>query len=279
MEYVKAGQPRVVALFLVSVLAAMLLARRGGPLLIVVVLAAVGLTVAGAAMLNNTIERDIDARMARTRDRPIAAGRLQPRRALLAGLAAVAGGVTVLAFGAGLLPAALALAGAVYYVAIYTILIKPRTALSAVPGGLAGIFPPLVGWAATGAPWTARIVFLCALVFVWSPPHFWALSFALRPEYVASGVPTPVVRYGESVTCLQILACVTTLTALTMLPAVAGLYGPVYLGAALAAGLGLLFLALRLTVQRSAGSAWALFKCSGPYLALLLAAMPLDRLH
>jgi protoheme IX farnesyltransferase len=279
MEYVKASQPRVVALFLVTVLAAMLLARRGGPLLIVAVLAAVALTVAGAAILNNYVERDVDKRMARTRTRPIAAGRLQPRRALVAGLGAVAAGAAALAVTAGFLPAVLAIAGAAYYVAVYTILIKPRTALSAVPGSLAGIFPPLIGWTATGAPWSAKIVFLCALIFVWSPPHSWALSFALRPEYVSSGIPTPAVKYGENVTCLQILACIATLTALTMLPAAAGLYGSIYFAVALAGGCALLVLALRLAMRRTAGCAWTLFKCSGPYLALLLVAMPLDRLH
>ena len=192
------------------------------------VVVAAGLTVAGAAMLNNYLERDLDRRMERTRRRPIAAGAVSPRRALAVSLCATAAGVLGLLLVAGTPAAVLALCGAVYYVVVYTLFLKPRTPLSALPGGIAGIFPALIGWTAAGGGWSHDIVFVCALIVVWSPPHFWALSLALKDDYASSGIPTPSVAYGERTTCRQILVLVAVLTALTAAPLAWGLSGLVY---------------------------------------------------
>jgi len=278
MDYVKAAQPRIVALFLVTVLAAMLLAGGAGAWLVIAVLAATALTVAGAALLNNVIERNLDARMERTRRRPTASGRLRPGRARAAGLAAVAAGVLALWATAGGEAALLGLLGAAYYVLVYTLLFKPRTALSSVPGALAGVFPALIGWAASGAPWSADILFLCAVVFVWSPPHFWALSLAREDDYRASGIPTPAVRYGERITRVLIVAFFAAFTGIVTAAAVAGLYGVAYGGIALATTLVLWFFVVRLLVTRTSAAAWALFKVSGPCLAAIVAAAVVDRL-
>ncbi len=278
VNYVKAAQPRVVALFLLTVLAAMLLAGRPRPVLIAVVIAATGLTVAGAAILNNVLEREPDRHMGRTRRRPTATGSLTPRRALAAGLASTAAGAGILWASAGAVPALLALSGAVYYALVYTLVLKPRTPLSAIPGSLAGVFPPLIGWAAAGAPWTATIVYLCALIAVWSPSHSWALSLAHEDDYRVAGIPTPAVSYGARTARRQILAAVAVLTALTLVPFLAGLYGVPYLVIAAAAGLAAWYLALRLYVRQSRSAAWVFFKFSGPYLAVIIAAMLLDRL-
>src|SRR5665647_2044715 len=245
MDYVKAAQPRIVALFLVTVLAAMLLAGAPGAAQMVAVLAATGLTVAGATMLNNMLERDPDARMERTRRRPTASGRLRPGRALTAGLAAVAAGVL---------------------------------ALWAVAGGLAAVFALLGGWAATGAPWSGDVLFLCVVVFTWSPPHFWALSLAREDDYRSSGIPTPAVRYGERTTRVLIVGFFAALTGIVTAAAVTGLYGIPYLALALAANLVLWFFVTRLLVAQTSAAAWALFKVSGPCLAAIVAAAVVDRL-
>ena len=278
MDYVNAAQPRIVALFLVTVLAAMLLAGSPGAWLVSAVLAATALTVAGAALLNNVIERDADARMERTRRRPTASGRLRPGRALAAGLAAVAAGVLALWATAGGLAAVFALLGAAYYVLVYTLLLKPRTALSSVPGALSGVSPALIGWAATGTPWSGDILFLCAVVFVWSPPHFWALSLAREDDYRSSGIPTPAVRYGERTTRLLMVAFFAVLTGIVVAAALTGLYGVPYAAIALAANLVLWFFVAGLLAARSGDAAWALFKVSGPCLAVIVAAAVVDRL-
>ena len=278
MDYVKAAQPRIVALFLVTVLAAMLLAGAPGAAQMVAVLAATGLTVAGATMLNNMLERDPDARMERTRRRPTASGRLRPGRALAAGLAAVAAGVLALWAVAGGLAAVFALLGAAYYVLVYTLLLKPHAALSSVPGALAGVFPALIGWAATGAPWSGDVLFLCVVVFTWSPPHFWALSLAREDDYRSSGIPTPAVRYGERTTRVLIVGFFAALTGIVTAAAVTGLYGIPYLALALAANLVLWSFVARLLAVRSSDAAWALFKVSGPCLAAIVAAAVVDRL-
>ncbi len=278
MDYVKAAQPRIVALFLVTVLAAMLLAGAPSAAEVVAVLAATGLTVAGAALLNNMLERDLDARMERTRRRPTASGRLRPGRALAAGLVAVAAGVLALWATAGGLAAVFALLGAAYYVLVYTLLLKPRTALSSIPGALAGVFPALIGWTATGAPWSADILFLCAAVFTWSPPHFWALSLARADDYRSSGIPTPAVRYGERTTRLLIVAFFAAWTSIVTAAAVTGLYGIPYIALALAASFILWFFVARLLATTTSIAAWALFKVSGPCLAAIVLAAVVDRL-
>jgi protoheme IX farnesyltransferase len=278
MDYLRAAKPRVVGLFLFTVLAAMLLAGRPAAWLMAAVLISTGLTLAGASILNNHVERETDRRMERTRRRPTATGSLSPARALTAGLACVGIGAAALLATAGPLAAALAIAGAAYYVVVYTLLLKPRTSMSAVPGGLAGIFPPLVGWAASGASWSGGILFLCAVIYVWSPAHFWALAYARRDDYVLAGLPTPAESYGEKNACLYILVYVCALTALAVLPVAAGVYGSLYLALSLAAGVAFLALAVQLLLSRSRARAWTVYKFSGPYLAVVILAMLLDRL-
>ena len=278
MEFVRAAQPRIVGLFLVTVLAALLLAGSPGVAVSVAVLAATGLTVAGAAILNNVLEREADARMERTRRRPTATGSLSPGHATAAALVAVAAGVLALWAVAGPAAAGFALAGAVYYALVYTLLFKPHTALSSVPGALAGVFPALVGWAATGEPFSADVAYLCAVIFLWSPPHFWALSLAREEDYRASGIPTPPVRYGERPTQLLIVGFVAALTVVVVTVLTTGLYGDVYGVPAVAATAVLWVFVAHLLDVPGPARAWALFKVSGPCLAVMVAAAVLDRL-
>jgi len=278
MDYLRAAQPRIVALFLVTVLAAVLLCGAPEAWRVLAVLAATALTVGGAALLNNVIERDLDRRMERTRRRPTASGRIPPARATAAGLVGVAAGAAALWAVAGGLAAVFALLGAFYYVVVYTLLLKPRTALSAVPGGVAGVFPALIGWAATGAGWSGAILWLCVLVPVWSPPHSWALTLALEDDYLASGIPSPPTRYGETTTRNLIAGFVALLTVTLAVPLGTGLFSAVYAAGAVVAVVLLWAFALRLLVRRSSAAAWALFKVTGPCLALVLAAAVADRL-
>jgi protoheme IX farnesyltransferase len=278
MDYLRAAQPRIVALFLVTVLAAVLLCGAPEAWRVLAVLAATALTVGGAAMLNNVIERDLDRRMERTRRRPTASGRIPPARAAAAGLVSVAAGVAALWAVAGGPAAVFALLGAFYYVVVYTLLLKPRTALSAVPGGVAGVFPALIGWAATGSGWSGAILWLCVLVVVWSPPHSWALTLALEDDYLASGIPTPPARYGEVATRNLIAGFVALLTVVLAVPLGTGLFGAVYAAGMVVAAVLLWAYALRLLGRASSAAAWALFKVTGPCLALVLAAAVADRL-
>jgi len=274
----RTAKPRIVALFALTVLVAAVLAGPPGAAVTAAIVAAASLTVAGAAVLNNCLERDLDARMTRTRRRPTADGTLPARAALTAGLLAVAGGVSAVWLCGGALAAAFAAAGAAYYVLVYTLLLKPRTAYSSLPGGLAGVFPALIGWTAAGGGLSGPIVVLCVLIAVWSPPHFWALAFALQDDYLASGVPTPPGVLGETAAARLILAAAVALVAVTLAPVVTGLYGPVYLLVAAPAGLGFLLVALALARHRRRTTALLLHKLSGPYLAAILAAMVAERL-
>jgi protoheme IX farnesyltransferase len=278
MDYVRAAQPRIVALFLVTTLAAMLLCGAPSVWRTLAVLAATALTVGGAAILNNVIERDLDRRMERTRRRPTASGHIAPARAGAAGLAGVAAGALALWAVAGGLAAAFALLGAVYYVALYTLVLKPRTPLSAVPGGVAGVFPALIGWAATGAGWSGAILWLCVLIPVWSPPHSWALTLALADDYAASGIPAPPTRYGEAATSTLIVRFMVLLTVVLAAPLPTGLFGAVYAAGAAVAVVLLWTFTQRLLRRGSAAAAWALFKVTGPCLALVLAAAVAGRL-
>jgi protoheme IX farnesyltransferase len=272
------AKPRIVALFALTVLAATVLAGPAGPALTLAIVASSALTVGGAAALNNYLERGLDARMTRTRRRPTAAGTVTPRAALAFGLLSTAAGVAAVWACGGAVAAGFAAAGAAWYVVVYTLLIKPRTAFSSLPGGLAGIFPALIGWTAAGGGLSGQIVFLCALIAVWSPPHFWALAFARQDDYLASGVPTPPVVLGEAAAARVIRAAAAVLVALTVTPVATGLYGPAWLAVALPAGLAFLLVAGELARRRRRAVAFLLYKLSGPYLAALLVAMVVERL-
>ncbi len=179
--------------------------------------------------MNHWYDRDIDAGMKRTADRPVASGRVSPAAALTYGLVLGALAFAILAVGVNMLAAVLSLSGFLGYVLVYTVWLKRTTPQNIVIGGAAGAVPPLVGWAATtgSLSWTA--LYLFAIVFYWTPPHFWALSLLMKDEYASAGVPMlPVVR-GERETRRQILLYSLLLYAVTQLPFCAGGFGAVYL--------------------------------------------------
>jgi protoheme IX farnesyltransferase len=250
----------------------------GDPKVSKIALACVGgyMSAGGAGAVNHWYDRDIDAQMARTASRPIPAGRVSPRAALIYGCALAFGSFVLMWLTLNLLAALLAFAGFVGYVGVYTVWLKRRTWHNIVIGGAAGAIPPLVGWAAVrgSLSWTA--VYLFAIVFYWTPPHFWALSLLMKGEYEKVGVPMlPVVR-GEAMTRQQILLYSLLLYSLTQLPFCAGAFGVVYLVASMALGGGFIALAVLLIRRRDRASALRLYLYSLAYLALLFGAMVAD---
>jgi protoheme IX farnesyltransferase len=278
-DYVTLTKPRIMSLLLVTGFCGMIAGAHGWPGTERAVAATVGLALAcgGASALNHVLDRDIDPLMgARTKRRPVASGRVPASRALEFGLALSALSFVLLASTVNLLTAALALVGNLFYVLVYTRWLKRTTPQNIVIGGAAGAVPPLVGWsAATGHLGIAAWI-LFAIVFVWTPPHFWALALLIKDNYANAKVPMlPVVR-GERETARQIVLYSVVLLGVTLLPWAAGGAGPLYVVAAL--GLGAVFVGLAEGLRRSTTPRRAalLFHYSLLYLALLFAALALD---
>jgi protoheme IX farnesyltransferase len=275
-DYVALTKPKVQSLLLLTTVTTMLVA--GSPSLALVLLTCIGgyLSAGGAGAVNHWFDRDIDAQMARTADRPVPSGRVAPHAALAFGLALGALAFVELTLFVNLTAALLSFSGFLGYVLVYTVWLKRRTAQNIVIGGAAGAVPPLVGWAAVRGTVGGTAILLFAIVFFWTPPHFWALSLLMKDEYAKVGVPMlPVVR-GEDETRRQILLYSVLLYAVTQLPFCAGGFGAIYLVASLI--LGGAFIGGAVLLQRRADrrSALKLYLFSLLYLALLFCAMVLD---
>ncbi|MGH7728563.1 MAG: heme o synthase [Vulcanimicrobiaceae bacterium] len=279
VDYFELTKPRIIVLLLVTTLAAMIMAARGVPPLGLVLVTMIGgaLAAGSAGAFNCVIDRDIDRLMRRTMARPVAAGRISPRAAL-----AFALGLEILSFAllyryAGPLAAWLSLAGNAYYVGIYTLWLKRTTTLNIVIGGAAGAVPPLVGWAAVTHGIGLPALGLFALIFLWTPPHFWALALMADTDYARAGIPMlPNVR-GSEHTKREIFAYTVVLVAGSLALVPLGVMGLWY--AVPAAILGAIFLwdAWRMLRGPTKPLARIVFKYSLLYLALMCAAMVLDR--
>jgi heme o synthase len=277
-DLVMLTKPRIISLLLVTTVAPMFVARTPTFALVALVTVAGYLMAGGANAVNMYLDRDIDDRMARTRLRPIPSGRMNPRAVLAFGVTLATAATLLFAVGANVLSAALALAGFYYYVFVYTRWLKRRTPQNIVVGGAAGAFPPLVGWAAATGRIDLAAVFLFLIVFYWTPPHFWALALLKQNDYGRAGIPMAPLVWGERETMRQMLWYTMILVPLTLLPAAIGVFGIVYLVSALL--LGLLFIAAIARMMHAARwtkPAWAVYKYSLLYLALLFAAMVVDR--
>jgi protoheme IX farnesyltransferase len=278
-DYLALTKPRVVSLLLWTTVASMFVADPSGPALSTILWTVLGgyLAAGGAGAINHYLEREVDARMARTSGRPLASGRIEPWRGLAFGIALGAIATAQLGLTVNTLAAVLAATGLLGYIFLYTLWLKPRTPLNIVLGGAAGAVPPLVGWAAATGELSAQALWLFAIVFFWTPPHFWALSLLVADDYARTGVPMlPVVR-GEGETRRQILSYSVLLVAITLGPVLTGLFGAAYLAAALVLGVGFILLAHRLSAQASREAARRLYLSSLAYLALLFVAMAVDR--
>ena len=278
-DYLALTKPRIIGLLLVTTVAAMFVADPSGPALATVLWTILGgyLAAGGAGAVNHYLERDRDARMARTCGRPLVAGRIEPNRGLLFGISLGALGIAELALVVNVLAAVLALAGLLGYVLVYTLWLKPRTPQNIVIGGAAGAVPPLVGWAAATGRLTWNALYAFAVVFLWTPPHFWALALLVKDDYARTGIPMLPVARGEAATRRRILAYSVVMVAFTAMPFLTGLFGAPYLAIALGLGGGFIGLAAWLVLRPSRAAAIRLHLASLAYLAALFAAMAADR--
>jgi protoheme IX farnesyltransferase len=273
-------KPRVIELLLVTTVPAMVLAEAGLPALWLIATVLVGGSMAagGANTINCWIERDRDSLMRRTHGRPLPAGDINPTGALVFGLVLEVAAFGLLWATANLLAAALAVSATLFYVFVYTLWLKPRSTQNIVIGGAAGAVPVLVGWAAVTGSLAAPAWLMFAIIFFWTPPHFWALSIRYRDDYAAAGIPMLPVVAGIPAAARQIVAYSFIVTAVSLLLVVVS---PLTWGyTATAAALGGMFIvsAIRLQGDPSPERAIKLFMFSNIYLALLFAAIAVDTL-
>ena len=278
-NYVDLMKPHVTVLLLGVTAAAMAIAKQGmPPLLLILATLLGGAMAAGSAnCINCYIDRDIDQLMGRTQRRSLPSGRVEPRHALVFGIMLGAGSFALLALTVNLLSAVLAVSAILFYVFIYTMWLKRSTVQNIVIGGAAGSVPVLVGWAAITNSLSLTAIGLFAIIFFWTPPHFWALSLLIQKDYEKAGIPMLPVVKGEAETRWQILLYSLVLLTITLVLFVMGSMGYLYLAGSLLLGGGLVYLAIRLWREQSKKWARTLFWYSNMYLAAIFAVMVLDR--
>jgi len=274
--YVGLIKPRIIELLLITTVPAMVLAAVGWPGWGLVGATLVGgiLSAGGANAVNNFVDRDIDVHMERTKRRPLPAHAVGAAEALVLGIVLGVAGFVWLWATTTLLAAVLASAAFAFYVFVYTLLLKRTTPQNIVIGGAAGAVPALVGWAAVTGTVGLPAWILFAIVFFWTPPHFWALALRFREDYARAGVPMLPVVVGERETTLQIALYAAVVAAVSLLLQPAASLGAVYLVSAIGLGIGFIVMALALVRDRS--RAMLVFRYSNIYLALLFAAAMLD---
>jgi heme o synthase len=279
--YLELAKLRIVLLLCFTTVTAMIIAAGGMPDagLLIATLIGGALASGGSSAINQYIDRDMDSRMARTSRRPIPSGRIEPINALLFGIGMVAWSVIVLLMFVNALAALLAFIGAVYYVVLYTIVLKRNTVVNILIGGGAGAIPVLVGWAAVTGTLNFEAFLLFAIVFYWTPPHSWALALLVNNDYARAKVPMMPVARGEHATAVQILLYSVQLTLITLLPFAFGTLGVIYFVTALLLGLGLVYKSIQLLRDvTSKALARSTYKYSTAYLAFLFLVMIFDRL-
>jgi protoheme IX farnesyltransferase len=275
-DYVEMTKPKVQSLLIFTTVTTMYVA--GDPSIGLVILTCLGgaLSAGGAGAINHALDRDIDRVMKRTSNRPVASGRVSVRAAIVYGVLLGCASFALLSLTVNPLAAVLAMSGFLGYVLVYTMWLKRTTPQNIVIGGAAGAVPPLVAWAAVTGGLAGTPLYLFAIVFFWTPPHFWSLSLLMKDEYARAGVPMlPVVR-GEAETRRQILLYAVLLYAVSQLPFCAGAFGAIYLVCSVALGAAFIYGAWRLMRHPSRRDALRLYLYSLAYLALLFGAMVAD---
>src|SRR5881275_703133 len=277
-DMVMLTKPRIISLLLVTTVAPMFVAGNPGWLLVLVVLLGGYLMAGGANAVNMYLDRDIDMQMSRTRLRPLPSGRMGPRAVLAFGIALATAATYLLARFTNVLTALLALAGFYFYVFVYTRWLKRTTPQNIVIGGAAGAFPPLVGWASMTGTIDLTALYLFLIIFYWTPPHFWALALLKQRDYGRAGIPMAPLVWGEAETKRNMLWYTLILIPLTLLPVAFGALGIPYLVMALVLGGILLRGVIRVIYTDDFNKpACSVYKYSLLYLALLFAAMVVDR--
>ena len=277
-RYLELTKPKVVALITFTAIVGTLLASPGLPPLNALLWGNLGIALAAAcaATLNHILDRRIDEQMARTRARPLPTGQLTERNALI--FAAVLGvsAMAILAFLVNLLTATLTFLSLIGYAVVYTVWLKRATSQNIVIGGAAGAAPPVLGWAAVTDSIDPNALLLFLIIFVWTPPHFWALAIARRDDYARAGIPMLPVTHGVAYTRLQVLLYTVLLTVVTLMPYLTRMSGLIYLAAALIQNAGFLYYALALKITARAELPMRVFRFSVNYLMWLFAALLVD---
>jgi protoheme IX farnesyltransferase len=271
-------KPRVVMLIVFTSIVGTLLAVPGWPPLDALIFGnlGVGLAAASAAVINHILDERIDAQMSRTKRRPLPTGKMSVRAALLFAGTLCALSMLILVLLVNVLTAALTFASLIGYAVIYTVWLKRATSQNIVIGGAAGAAPPVLGWAAVTNSIDPNALLLFLIVFVWTPPHFWALAIARKDEYAKVGIPMLPVTHGVAFTRLQVLLYTVLLTAVTLMPFVTGMSGLIYLGAALVLNGMFVYYALALKLTERAYLPMKVFRFSITYLMWLFAALLID---
>ncbi len=278
--YVALTKPRIIELLLVTTVPTQIVAERGLPSLWLVVTTVVGGTLAagGANAINMYVDRDIDRLMKRTENRPLVTGAIEPRNALVFAVALEVAAFALLWGAVNLLSAVLAVSACLFYVFVYTLWLKRTSTRNIVIGGAAGAVPVLIGWSSVTNSLDWAPVILFAVIFYWTPPHFWALAIRYRDDYAAADVPMLPVVADHRTTCRRIVGYTVLLWALTLLFAPVAEMGLIYLVAAVALGGVFTYQAVRLFVDPTPARAMRLFGWSITYVTLLFGAMAVDQL-
>ena len=280
-DYLTLTKPPIISLLLVTAIGGMFLAARGVPDLLTLLLVCVGgaLGAGGANAINHFMDQDIDALMSRTAQRPVPGNRVRPRMALAYGIVLNVAAFGVLFYWVNWMAAVLTLAATLFYVLVYTGWLKRNTPQNIVIGGAAGSIPPVVGWVAVTGSFDLPALYMFAIIFFWTPPHFWALSLLIQRDYERAGVPMLPVVAGTEKTVGNIFVYSLVLVALTLVFAATPAVGAVYLFSAAVLGLAFVWWAWRLMRQQNRQSARNLYLYSLLYLALLFGAMMADGVY
>lgn len=278
LSYLRLTKPRIVVLLVITTIPAMILAEGGLPSVWLTIATVLGGSVVagGANAMNMYFDRDIDELMLRTQGRPVPSGQIEPTMAAVFGLLLGGAGFTFLTLAVNPLSAFLTLFAFAFYVVVYTLILKRNTPQNIVIGGAAGAMPPMIGWAAVTNAISIEAVLMFAIVTLWTPPHFWALSINYSSDYKRAGIPMMPVVAGPDSTKRQILGYSVLLVACSIALGLVGDGGWLYLASAAALGAGFLYYAVRLYQSPTPKASMALFRYSLLYLALLFAAIAMD---
>ncbi len=272
-------KPRVMSLVVFSGLTGLLIAPTSlHPIIAMVAVLCIAIGSGAAGALNMWWERELDAKMERTRRRPLPTGRISPEAALEFGCVMAVGSVLLMGLAVNFLAALLLAAAILFYVFVYTIWLKPRTPQNIVIGGAAGAFPPVIGWAAATGEIGLPALLLFLIIFFWTPPHFWALALYRHDDYLRAGIPMMPVVAGKKSTQWQMLAYTILLLPLGMSLSFIGFAGPLYLYTSLALGLLFILHALAVILEQTDASAMRMFRFSLLHLSCLLLVLIFDRL-
>jgi heme o synthase len=277
-SYYELTKPRVVMLIVFTSIVGTLLASVGLPPWEPLVFGnlGVGLAAASAAVVNHVLDERIDAQMSRTKRRPMPTGKMTARSALVFAGVLCALSMTILVLLVNTLTALLTFASLIGYAVVYTVWLKRATSQNIVIGGAAGAAPPVLGWAAVTNSIDADALLLFLIVFVWTPPHFWALAIARKDEYAKVGIPMLPVTHGVAFTRLQVVLYTILLTIVTLLPFLSGMSGLIYLAAALVLNGMFIYYALQMKITERAHLPMKVFRFSITYLMWLFAALLVD---